>query len=46
MEQVKTIEKMLEDPELKRVPKYFFKISNSYFMSTYKYYHQSFAKKA
>lgn len=35
IEQVKAIEKMLEDPEmrLERVPRYFFKITNTYFMS-------------
>lgn len=33
---------MLEEPEMRAergVPRYFFKISNSYFMSAYKYYH-------
>ena len=39
--QIKAIEKMLDDPELRldRVPRYFYKISNAYFMSVYRYYH-------
>lgn len=43
---MKAIEKMLDDPELRldRIPRYFFKISNSYFMSAYKYYHQDIIK--
>lgn len=38
---------MLEDPEMgqeRGVPRYFFKISNTYFMSSYKYYHQDLTK--
>jgi hypothetical protein len=44
-EQIRAIEKMLDEPELKKVPRYFFKISNAYFMSTYRYYHQGFTTK-
>ena len=46
IEQMKAIERMLEDPELRleRVPRYFLKISNSYFMSAYRYYNQDLLK--
>jgi hypothetical protein len=35
-----------EDPELKanRIPKYFIKISNAYYMSAYRYYNQEITK--
>ena len=42
MEEIKAIERLLEDPEMsveRPIPRYFFKISNAYFMSAFKYYH-------
>jgi|LauGreDrversion4_2_1035121.scaffolds.fasta_scaffold133729_3 hypothetical protein len=36
---------MIEEESENKVPRYFVKISNAYFMSAVKYYNQEYAKK-
>jgi hypothetical protein len=42
--QVKLIESMLQDPDIQKLPRYFLKISNAYYMQAFRFYAQGHEK--